>query len=209
MNAFTQAFEPLSSLGSYIGHIRIDLDYYNYGRSAYLNLVKVLKLLSNFKIRRVTVVNWYVTDQMFKMLVEFKDKNRYTLELEYLNWVFRKTDNAAKLEYWIDRYINLRFKDWKYTTESNDETSEKFSLQDFPNFGFADFMVDFINIWNLGKKINELLIENWFVIITHTLKSEVFEDIENYKEIEEYLKDWLEKKTSFNDFSKFKYNKTK
>ena len=167
MKELTQDHESLPSPEFYIQHIKINLDYYNYKHRAYPEVVQALKYLSCFKVRSVTVENWYVTEQMFKILAETKDK--FMLDLEYLNWAFSKIDSETKLEYRIGRYINLQFKNWKYT-ESKDKTSKRFSLQDITDASFVNFMVDFINIRHLAKKINSLSIEGWFEINKHTIK---------------------------------------
>ena len=70
MNAFARVFEPLSSQGSCIDIIDINLDYNHNQMIKFIEIDKSLKLLSTFKVRELSIQNWYVTQKIFKILAE-------------------------------------------------------------------------------------------------------------------------------------------
>ena len=118
-----------------------------------------LKQLSTFKIRRLWIENWYVTKESFKI---------HAKSILFEGWIFGKTLNIKNIEYWTNHNIQLEFRDWKYGECSGDT----FTLDSFDNvidYGFANFMIDFINIQYLAKYLDQIKIDNSFGIIELTI----------------------------------------
>ena len=90
INAFTRVFEPLSTQGSYIDFIRIGSILSDSQMIKLIEIDESLKLLSTFKIRRLWINDWYVTEESFKILSE---------DILFEGWIFGK--NIKYKEYWI------------------------------------------------------------------------------------------------------------
>ena len=141
-----------------------------------------LKLLSTFKIGRLLLQNWYVTEESFKILSE---------DILFWGWIFRKKLNTKNIEYWTNHNIRLEFRNWKYG-ECTDDTFTKKSIKNVIDCGFAKFMVDFINIQHLAKYLDQIVIERSFGINKLTINKEIFHDIDRNSRTDEVLKSLLE-----------------
>lgn len=70
MNAFAKAFELLSSQGSYIYQVEINLKYHNIQWIEFSDIFKSLLLLSTFKVKVVNINKWIVSEETFKQIIE-------------------------------------------------------------------------------------------------------------------------------------------
>ena len=84
---------------------------------------------------------------------------------EYLE----KTLNTKNIEYWTNHNIRLEFRNWKYG-ECTDDTFTSESIDNVIDCGFANFMVDFINIQHLAQYLDQIVIRKSFGIHDKTIK---------------------------------------
>ena len=95
--------------------------------------------------------------------------SRYIKDIEFDRWIFGKTLNTKKFEYRINHNIPLWFRDWKYG-EYKDDTFTIDKVKNVIDCGFANFMVDFINIQQLAKYLDKIKINDSFGIINQKIK---------------------------------------
>ena len=73
MKALTWVFDPFSSECTYIQYIRFNYDCKINQKTINLEIVDTLKLLNTLSTKEVSINDWRLSEESFKLLTEIKD----------------------------------------------------------------------------------------------------------------------------------------
>ena len=102
------------------------------------------------------------------ILSTYKEDESSTKDIEFKYWIFWKTFNTKIFDYQTDNHVRLYTFDWKYWEIKDDNFISEY--KNVIDCGFANFMVDFINIRDLPKYLDQFEIHNSFGINKQIIK---------------------------------------
>ena len=173
---FFEWFDILSDLGSWIYLMSISLKYWKNQDKLQLETAEAISLLSYFGIQRISLNEWYISNEWFKHLLEVKKLE----QISFTDWIFWLENALQNNKYDINQKLTVWFDNWKYTGKIIDKLTRYNMRNTIDDDGLARFFTDFMNIQDLAKYLNNWLINKSFGINEQHLNKKLLENIANY-----------------------------